>query len=517
MSDMQALIDQYAVVELNTDMSKLTDTQKKVLGLLLDASKSMDTIFWKETYGDKTQLMEKIKDPLVEKYAIINIGPWDRMNGNKPFVEGVGPKPAGANFYPADMTKEEFKAWDNPDKDGLYTLVRRDEEAKLKTVPYRVAFERQHKLAAEKLKAAAEITENEALSKYLSLRADALLTGNYPASDIAWLEMQDNKIGIIIGPIESYEDQLYGYKASHEAMVLVKDVEWSQNLEKYVAVLPELQRGLPIPDKYIQELPGNKSDLNVYDIVYYGGAANTGGKTIAVNLPNNPDIRANVGTRRSQLKNVMRAKYDKILVPIAEILMAPEQQKYISFDAFFANTMFHEVAHGLGIAHVIGSDKSVRAALKENYSALEEGKADILGLYMIDNLREKGMITEGNMKNNYVTFVASIFRSIRFGAHEAHGLANLLRFNFYLDKGAIEYNEEKGTWSVNYDKIDDASTALSRKILILQGDGDYEGVTSFIDKYGNIGPKLEKSLQKVKEADIPVDIIFKQGREVLGL
>ncbi|HET7361622.1 MAG TPA: Zn-dependent hydrolase, partial [Salinimicrobium sp.] len=296
-----------------------------------------------------------------------------------------------------------------------------------------------------------------------------------------------------------------------------KDKDWSQRLEKYVTVLPELQKGLPVPDKYKQELPGSNSDLNVYDVVYYGGAANTGGKTIAVNLPNNPEIRANIGTRRSQLKNVMRAKYEKILVPIAELLIAPEQQKYISFDAFFANTMFHEVAHGLGIGQVIGTDKSVREALKEHYSALEEGKADVLGLYMIDELRKKGMITQGDIKNNYVTFVASIFRSIRFGAHEAHGLANLIRFNFYLEKGAISFNEEENTWKVNFEKIDDASQALSRKILILQGDGDYEGVEAFIEKYGKIGPKLKKSLEIVKEANIPVDIVFEQGKEVLGL
>lgn len=513
----QDKLEQYATVELTTDMSKLNESQKKVLALLIEASRAMDTIFWKETYGDKGELMATIEDPQVKKFAEINIGPWDRMNANEAFVEGVGEKPAGANFYPEDMTKEEFEAWENAEKDNLYTLVRQDSAGNLKTVPYREAFAEQHKIAAQKLKEAAEITKNEALAKYLNLRANALLTGEYKASDIAWLEMQDNKIGVIIGPVETYEDKLYGYKASHEALVLVKDKDWSQRLEKYVAVLPELQKGLPVPDKYKQALPGSNSDLNVYDVVYYGGAANTGGKTIAVNLPNNPEIRANVGTRRSQLKNVMRAKYEKILVPIAELLIAPEQQKYISFDAFFANTMFHEVAHGLGIGQVIGTNKSVREALKEHYSALEEGKADVLGLYMINELRQKGMINQGDIKNNYVTFVASIFRSIRFGAHEAHGLANLIRFNFYLEKGAISFNEEENTWKVNFEKIDDASQALSRKILILQGDGDYAGVEAFIEKYGKIGPKLKKSLEIIKEANIPVDIVFEQGKEVLGL
>lgn len=516
-TDIQQKLDQYATVELITDMSKLTDSQKKVLGLLIEAAMPMNNVFWHETYGDKSELMAKIEDPQVQKYAEINYGPWDRLNGNEAFVENIGTKPKGANFYPKDITKEEFEAWDNPEKDDLYTLVRRDSLGDLKTVPYHEAFGKQHEIAARKLKKAAEITENEGLRKYLELRADALLTGEYKTSDIAWLEMQDNKIGLILGPIETYEDQLFGYKASHEGLVLVKDKDWSQQLSKYVSVLPELQKGLPVPEKYKQELPGSNSDLNVYDVVFYAGAANTGGKTIAVNLPNNPKIRANVGTRRLQLKNVMRAKYEKILVPIADLLMVPEQQKYISFDAFFANTMFHEVAHGLGIGHVIGTDKSVREALKENYSALEEGKADVLGLYMIDKLRKKGMFTDGDIKNNYVTFVASIFRSIRFGAHEAHGLANLIRFNFYLEKDAIAFNEADTTWKVNFEKIDEASQALSKKILILQGDGDYGGVEAFVEKYGSIGSKLKKSLQKIEEANIPVDIVFEQGKEVLGL
>lgn len=516
-SGIEAKLDQYATVQLTTDMSKLAASQKQVLSLLIDAARSMDTIFWKETYGDKANLMAKIDAPKVKEYVRINFGPWDRMNELKPFVDGYGEKPLGANFYPQDMTKKEFKAWNNEAKDDLYTMIQRDDEGALVAVPYREIFAKQHKMAAQKLKKAAEITKNEALAKYLNLRAEALLAGNYKASDIAWLEMTDNKIGLILGPVETYEDKLFGYKAAHEALVLVKDTEWSQRLSKYVAVLPELQKGLPVPEKYKKALPGNKSDLNAYDVVFYAGSANMGGKTIAVNLPNNPDIRANVGTRRLQLKNVMRAKYEKILVPIANILIAPKQQKYIAFDAFFANTMFHEVAHGLGISHVIGTDQSVREALKENYSALEEGKADVLGLYMIDALRKKGMIKDGDMKNNYVTFVASIFRSIRFGAHEAHGLANLVRFNFYLEKGAISFNETKETWRVNFEKIEKASRELSRKILILQGDGDYEGVASFVDKYGKIGPKLEKSLQKINEANIPVDIVFDQGKDVLGL
>lgn len=510
-------LDQYTTVKLTTDMSKLSDSQEKVLGLLIEAAKPTTDIFWHEAYGDKSKLMEMIENPKKEKFAVINYGPWDRLNNNEPFVEGVGPKPAGANFYPEDMTKEEFKNWGNPDKDNLYTLVRRDSSGNLKTVPYREAFAEQHQTIAEKLRKAAEITENEGLAKYLNLRAEALLTGEYKASDIAWLEMKDNKIGIVIGPIETYEDGLFGYKAAHEAIVLVKDKEWSQKLDKYRGVLPELQKGLPVPEKYKQETPGSNADFNVYDAVYYAGSANTGAKTIAINLPNNPWIRMNIGTRRLELKNVIRAKYEKILVPIAELLIVPEQQKYITFNAFFGNTLFHEIAHGLGISQVVDDTLTVREALKDHYSALEEGKADVLGLYMIDELRQKGMITEGNIKNNYVTFVASIFRSIRFGTADAHGLANLIRFNYYLENGAVEYVDEARAFRVNFEKMDDASQSLSHKILILQGNGDYEAVDAFVEKYGTIGPKLQKALDRVRETDIPTDIVFEQGKDVLEL
>lgn len=516
-SSIQKKLDQYATVELTTDMSKLNETQKKGLALLIEAAQPMNDIFWEETYGDKDSLMALIKSPEIKKLAEINYGPWDRMDANLPFVKGIGEKPAGANFYPKDMTKAEFEAWGNPAKDDLYTLVRRDSTGALITIPYHVAFAKYHQQAAKKLKEAAKIAENPALKKYLTLRAEALLTDQYDKSDIAWLNMKDNQVGLIIGPIETYEDQLFGYKASHEAMVMVKDVEWSKKLVKYLSELPKLQKGLPIPDKYKQPLPANNSDLNVYDVVLYAGAGNTGGKTIAVNLPNDPDIRANVGTRRSQFKNVIRAKYEKILVPIAKLLITPEQQQYISFDAFFNNTMLHEVAHGLGISHVIGTTQPVRAALKENYSALEEGKADVLGLYMVDALRKEGLLTGGSMKNNYVTFVASIFRSIRFGAHEAHGLANLIRFNYFLEKGAISFDKEKKTWKVNFDKIETASKDLAKQILIFQGDGDYDGVVKFVEKYGKIGPQLQQSLDIVAGTDIPVDVIFKQGKEVLGL
>ena len=293
-------------------------------------------------------------------------------------------------------------------------------------------------------------------------------------------------------------------------------MEWSAKLEKYVAYLPELQKGIPVSNAYKQEKPGANADLNAYDVVYYAGDCNAGSKTIAINLPNDEQVQLEKGSRRLQLKNAMRAKYEKILLPIADALIDPAQRELISFDAFFANTMFHEVAHGLGIKNTINGKGTVREALKENYSALEEGKADVLGLYMITQLQEKGEIKE-EMETFYVTFMAGIFRSVRFGASSAHGKANMLRFNFFEEQGAFTKNSETGYYHVNFDKMKLAMNALSEKILSLQGDGNYEGVSDWVANQGSIKSDLQGDLDRLITLGIPVDIIFEQGAEVLGL
>jgi hypothetical protein len=509
-------LNQYTEFTLTADVSSLSDNQKEIITLLIDAGKAMDEVFWEEAYGNRQTLLENISEK-EQQFAHINYGPWDRLNGNEPFIDDVGPKPEGANFYPPDMTKEEFESWDSEAKDDLYTLVRRTQDGGLTTVPYHEAFAEQHQQAANKLKEAAELAEDEGLKKYLNLRAEALLTDDYRESDMAWLDMKDNTIEVVIGPIETYEDQLFGYKAAHETFVLIKDKEWSNRLSKYAEVLPELQEGLPVGEEYKQETPGRDSDLNAYDAVYYAGDANAGSKTIAINLPNDEEVQLEKGTRRLQLKNAMRAKYDKILVPISEVLIAEDQRQYLTFDAFFGNTMFHEVAHGLGIKNTINDKGTVREALKEHASALEEGKADVLGLYMVSELRKDGMVDEGTIENNYVTFMSSIFRSIRFGSSSAHGKANLIRFNYFKEKGAFSYDEEAETYRVNFDKIAVATDSLSNKILTLQGDGDYEGVAAFVEEYGTVGNQLQQSLDRLSEQSIPVDVTFNQGVDVLGL
>jgi len=508
-------LSKYVSVKLTTDLSKLSENQQQLLPVLIEAAKQMDAIFWEEAYGNRAALMDSLKDEKLRQFAEINYGPWDRLAGNEPFVEGVGEKPLGANFYPKDMSKEEFEAADLDDKTSLYTLLRKDEEGQLMTVPYYAAFSTQVKKASDLLLQAADLTENEAFKNYLTLRAKALLNDDYTESDLAWMDMQDNQLDIIIGPIETYEDQLFGYKAAHEAYVLVKDMEWSKRLSKYAAILPDLQKNLPVDEKYKKEKPGTDSQLAAFDVVYYAGDCNSGSKTIAVNLPNDEAIQLEKGTRRSQLKNAMKAKFDKILIPISKELIAQEQQKHITFDAFFANTMFHEVAHGLGIKNTINGKGSVREALKEHASALEEGKADILGLYMITQLHAQGEI-EGDLKDYYTTFMASIFRSIRFGTSSAHGKVNMIRFNFFKDQGVFVRSED-GKYQINYDKMTAAMNALSAKILKLQGDGDYEGVADLVKKQTVIRPDLKADLERLSEMGIPVDVVFEQGVEVLEL
>ena len=508
-------LNQYTDFTLTADLSELSENQVKMVELMIEASKEMDDVFWMQAYGDNDALWETISDPKVKRFTEINYGPWDRLNGNESFVKGVGPKPAGANYYPADMTKEEFESWENAEKASLYTLVRRDDSGNLTTIPYREAYKEQHEKAADLLKKAAELAAESGLKKYLNLRAEALLTGEYQPSDLAWMDMKNNQMDFVVGPIETYEDQLFGYKAAHEAYVLIKDMEWSERLSKYTQVLPELQKGLPVPDSYKQETPGRDSDLNAYTVVYYAGDCNAGSKTIAINLPNDEQVQLEKGTRRLQLKNAMEAKYDKILVPISGQLIAEDQREHITFDAFFGNTMFHEVAHGLGIKNTINGNGTVREALKEHASALEEGKADILGLYMVRSLRGDDMISEGVMEDNYVTFLTSIFRSIRFGSSSAHGKANLIRFNYFNENGAFIFDESTGTYAVDFDKIDEVTDALTEKILTLQGDGDYDGVVALLEKYGKVGPQLQASLDKVSAAGIPVDITFNQGMSEL--
>ncbi len=516
MSEMQKKVNEYAVVKLTTDLSKLTDKEKQMIPILLDVAQIMDDIFWEQTWGDKNALLDTIKDPYAKQFVAINYGPWDRLDENKPFIAGIGEKPKGANFYPADMTKEEFEKWNDKNKSSQYTIVVRNEDKSLKSVWYHEIYADKVKKASELLLKAADLAEDAGLKKYLTLRSKALLNDDYFASDMAWMDMKTNTLDIVAGPIENYEDELFGYKTAHEASVLVKDKEWSARLAKYAAMLPALQKELPCDPKYKKEIPGTDSDLNAYDILYYAGNSNSGGKTIAINLPNDEKVQLAKGSRRLQLKNAMQAKFDKILKPIAEVLIDPAQRENVKFDAFFGNVMFHEVSHGLGIKNTITGKGVIRKALKEQYSGWEEAKADVLGLWMVSWLIEKKELTGITVEDAYVTYMAGLIRSVRFGAAEAHGKANMMCFNFFEDKKAFSRNED-GTFKVDIDKTRQAINEWSAFILSVEGDGDYDKAVNYMKENGKVRPDLQVGLELLKTANIPKDVVFDQGKVALGL
>lgn len=507
----------YARIELKADLSRFSENDRKMMGYLCDAADIMNDLFWKQAFtGDKDQLLSAIKNDTLRKFAEINYGPWDRLDGNKPFLNGYVQKPLGANFYPGEMTSEEFDALKDPDKTSLYTMIRRDDKGKLHVIWYHDFFKEEITQAAALLDSAAALATDAGFKNYLTKRAEALRTDQYYESDLAWMDAKTSDIDFVIGPIENYEDAMYGYKAAYESFLLIKDPEWSAKLAKYSALLPDLQKELPVDGKYKAEMPGTDSDLNVYDVILYRGDCNAGGKTIAINLPNDERVHIQKGTRKLQLKNAMQAKFDKILMPISEIVMDPEQQKMVDFNSFFENVTFHEVAHGLGVKNTINGQGTVRSALMETYTTIEEAKADIMGLYIVDQLYKKGEMSGTSVENNYITFFAGIFRSVRFGAASAHGKANMLCFNWMKDNGAFSRSEE-GVYTVDLEKMKAATVSLMAQILKFQAEGDYEGVKAWIEEKSVISPELQQDLDRIAAADIAKDIYFVQGKSVLGL
>ncbi len=507
----------FAPVDLTADLSHLSDRQKEMLGLLFRVADIMEDIYWAQVFPDRDAALGAMVNEELAQFFKINYGPWERLNGNLPYMPDYGPKPVGSGYYPTDMTREEFEALDDPAKTSLYTLIRRNTEGNLEVVPYHVAYAEQVKEAAELLNQAAELAEDDGFKKYLVLRSEALLTDDYLASDMAWMDMKQNEIDFVVGPIENYEDALYNYKAAHESFILIKDKEWSKKLAFISSVLPEMQKILPVPPEYKREVPGSDSDLGAYDVIYYAGDCNAGSKTIAINLPNDARVHASKGSRKLQLKNAIRYKFEEILVPISNVLIDEEQREHVTFDAFFENIMFHEVAHGLGINQTINGSGSVRSALKEQYSTLEEGKADIVGLYLITKMTEMGMLGEKELMDNYVTFMASIFRSIRFGVASSHGKANMIRFYYFQESGAFSKDVTNGTYKINFERMQVAMNDLAKLILTTQGDGNYKLAKSLVDESGFIREELQQDLDRLQELSIPVDIIFNQGPGLLGL
>ena len=514
-SEMQVKVEEFAPVDLTTDLSKLTPKEKELVGIFLDIAKIMDDLFWQQSYGNKAD-MDTIKDEYVKQFAMINYGPWERLNDMKPFVSGFGEKPLGAGFYPKDMTKEEFDALKDKNKNSLYTVLRRDQEGKLIVKWYREEYKEQIQNVCALLDKAIALAEDAGLKNYLKERKKAFETDDYFASDMAWMDMKNSKLDFVVGPIENYEDRLFGTKAAYEAFVLVKDEQESGKLAKFTAMLPELQKGLPCDEKFKKEVPGTESDLNVYDVIFYAGDCNAGSKTIAINLPNDERVQLKKGARRLQLKNAMKAKFDAILQTISDNVMSKEQLKNVKFDAFFYNVTFHEVAHGLGIKNTINGKGNVRTALANYYSSWEEAKADILGLYMVCSLIDRGEISGISKDDAVATFIAGILRSVRFGAASAHGVANMMCFNFLEDHKAFSQNDE-GLYVIDFNNAMGAINAWAAKILEVEGMGDLAEAKAYSEKNGKIRPVLQKSLDKINSLGIPKDIRYNQGKKVLGL
>ena len=506
-SELQTKVDSYAVVEVTSPLyDALSENDKKIVGLFREAADIMDGLFWKQTFGDKS-LIEALPDGAAKTYAMINYGAWDHLDNNNSFLEGYGEKPLGCQYYPQDMTMEEWNAFEDPNKLSLYTVVRRDENGALKTVWYRDEYKEELDKVCNLLEQAIELTTNEGMKNYLTERVKAFRTDDYLASDLAWMDMKDCNMDLVIGPIENYDDHLFEAKAAYECFILLKDEKRSANLAKYVGLLPELQKVLPCAPEYKTFVPGTSSDLNVYDALYYAGDCNAGSKTIAINLPNDERVHALKGTRRLQLFNSMMAKFDKIMAPIGEVLMDPEQQKYLTAEAFFWNVTFHEVAHGLGVKQTVNGKGTVDAAMGSEKTTWEEAKADILGLFMVSKLIEMGEITDITKEESIATFIAGIVRSVRFGFASSHGKANMMCYNFMEDNGAFTRDAE-GKWVVDFEKAAECINSWANLILTTQATGDLEFAQKYSSENASIRESLAADIEKVNGVGIPRDIVF---------
>lgn len=516
-SEIQQKVDEYAEFTLTTDLSVLSEKEKQLLPIFIQIADIMDDLYWDQYFGPENRAsLDTISDPAMKEFAHIQYGAWDRLGEEKPFIPGYGERPKGCNFYPLDMTDAEYQALADPEKSSQYTVIRRDENGALKVVPYHVEYADRLAKVDSLFGLAIDLAEDAGLKKYLTERRKAIMTDDYYQSDLAWMDMKQSKLDFVVGPIENYDDALYGNKTSYESFILVKDEKWSNDLAKFVKMLPMLQQELPCDPKYKPAMAGGESDLNVYDVIYYAGDCNAGSKTIAINLPNDERIHQTKGARRLQLKNAMQAKFETILMPIAELCICDDQLDNVNFNAFFSNVCFHEVAHGLGIKNTVTDGKNLREALGPQYSAWEESKADICGLFLTTKLIEMGEITNCTQEDAYVTFIAGILRSVRFGATEAHGIANMMCFNYLQDQGAFSLNKD-GKYVVNVEKAKAAMESWAALILKVEGEGDINFAKSYSAENGTIRPELKSILDKIASNNIPRDIRYNQGLKALGL
>ncbi len=512
----QDKVNQYAVIKLNYDLSGLSDNQKIIISHLIDAAQIVDNIFWDQTYGNKDSLFAKITDENELKYAKINYGPWDRLNDNEPFIKDFKRKPLGANFYPSDIKYLPFIQLSFQDKLSMFTLLRKDENGEDYTISYHEAYKTQIEEICNHLKAAADLCDNTDFKNYLLKRIEGLKTDNFYESDAAWVDMKNNPIDFTIGAFDNEEDHFLYIKGAYEASVMIVDTAWTNKFQSYLNVLHDLQKELPVDEKYKSQELGINSGIVVCDILYNGGYSNAGPKNIALTRPTDGKIRIEKGTKKLQFKNITEAKFNKILYPISEVLIDSSQLQYIKSESFFENNLFFEICNGMIMAKTIDGKQKVKDALKGTYNIIKNLNNDVLRLFLIRKLNEKGIIEENNINNNFETYLADIFRSVRFGSAHSQGNAAVIAFNFYMEKGAIT-RSDKGIYKVDFDKMKQANEELAQKVILIQGDGDILAAKNLIKKYGKIKPELEKDLLKIRKAKIPVDIIFEEGKSVLGL
>ena len=509
-------IAQFAPVEIKYDSTLLTERQRMVVRKLFEASQIIDTIYLNQVYSKNREIKYKLEtsssevDKLKLKYFDIMFGPFDRLDHNKPFL-GDEQKPKGANFYPEDITKEEFNNWikTNPQDDSSFTssfTVIRREKGKLTAIPYSEFYKTELTKAANLLEEAADYADNQSLKKYLMLVAKAFETNNYFDSDMAWMDLKDNKIEVIIGPYEVYEDEMFNYKASYESFVTIKDSAESEKLQKFGSYLKDIENHLPVEDKYKNTQRGNESPIVVVNEVYSAGDTKAGVQTLAFNLPNDERVRKAKGSKKVMLKNISDAKFEKQLIPISKIVLDSSQLPDVTFNAFFSHALMHEMSHGVGPGFITvdGRKTEVSKELKETYSTIEECKADVLGMYNNIFMIDKGLFPKTFANETWATFLAGIFRSVRFGITEAHGSGNAIIYNFLLEKGGYEYNSETNKVKVNFDKIYGSVKELAHILLTIEATGNYNGAKDLIKKYALISPSMKSLIDKL--SGIPVDI-----------
>jgi len=522
--DIGARRARFAPHTIGADTSHLSPGDREALRHLVEAARAIDEIFWLQAWQDNpafTSRVAALAGPdagAARDYYRIMYGPWDRLEEHEPFLGDV-PRPEGAGFYPADITREELDGWleshpgDRESFTSLHTVIRRDGE-RLFAVPYSQAFAEPLQRAAEALRAAAGATDNESLRRFCELRADAFATDDYYASDIAWMDL-DSAIEVVIGPYETYEDSLFGYKAAFEVFLCVAQPSDSAKLAHYKQELPFLEANLPILDEHKNPDRGSESPIRVTDEVFTAGDGRAGVQTLAFNLPNDEKVRQEKGSKKVLLKNMMQAKYEAILTPIASRVLPADEVGHLDFDAYFHFVLFHELSHGLGPGQITvdGRPTEVRLELKDLSSALEEAKADVLGIYTLQLLAERNVVPQAVVDPLPWTYTAGLFRSARFGTTEAHGLGVVLQTNYLLEHGAIEITTE-GRFRPVVDRFTGAVRDLAHEILMVQALGSYDGARELIDRYGAVRPEMAAALASLD--DIPVDIDPVYSLEGLG-